>query len=137
MTTGGEVEDACVGSHLVSIQIKDAGPHELAPSTTSSESDEHPDGSGVFWFLCSWRTFSQNLLLAFLLGLALTLDYFNMLVVMTYNVGLFVAVVMGYVIGSLMFMHVGERYAKRLRVMRARRRREAAALPRVYRVQSV
>lgn len=37
-----------------------------------------------------------------------TLEYWLMLIVMLFNVGLFVAVVTGYMVGALLFGHVGE-----------------------------
>ena len=50
-------------------------------------------------------------------GLSITLDYFNMLVVMTFNIGLFVAVVCGYVLGNLLFSHVLDNYQARLQLL--------------------
>ncbi|KAG2495075.1 hypothetical protein HYH03_006686 [Edaphochlamys debaryana] len=45
-----------------------------------------------------------------IMGVSLTIDYFNMLIAMTFNVGLFAAVIAGYVVGSLLFTHVLENY---------------------------
>lgn len=110
----GEGEEACTGSHMISVQMKQ-------PTSNESDLDIKP-----LWFLCSLNTLSRNALLALILGLALTLDYLNMLVVMTYNIGLFVSVVMGYVIGSVAFMHLADQYAKVLRASRTKRRRDQA-----------
>ncbi len=51
-------------------------------------------------------------------GLSILLDYFNMLIAMTFNVGLFVAVVMGYVLGILAFTHLAENYTAWLKETR-------------------
>jgi hypothetical protein len=39
------------------------------------------------------------------------MDYFNMLVAMTFNIGLFVAVIGGYILGAIFFGHLAENYA--------------------------
>lgn len=43
-------------------------------------------------------------------GISLTLDYFMMLIAMTFNIGFFCAVIGGYVLGSMVFGHVLENY---------------------------
>jgi hypothetical protein len=51
-------------------------------------------------------------------GLSIMLDYFNMLVAMTFNIGLFVAVVGGYALGALLFSHMPENYSAMLKARR-------------------
>lgn len=60
-------------------------------------------------------------------GVSLTLDYFNMLIAMTFNVGFFCAVIGGYLLGTLLFGHVVDNYGQILH----QRRRELAALARL------
>ncbi len=60
-------------------------------------------------------------------GVSLTLDYFNMLIAMTFNVGFFCAVIGGYLLGTLLFGHVVDNYGHILH----QRRRELAALARL------
>ncbi|GIL75290.1 hypothetical protein Vretimale_7983 [Volvox reticuliferus] len=60
-------------------------------------------------------------------GVSLTLDYFNMLIAMTFNVGFFCAVIAGYIVGTLLFSHVLENYAA---ILHQRRRDVAAHLKR-------
>ncbi|GIL51170.1 hypothetical protein Vafri_7238 [Volvox africanus] len=62
-----------------------------------------------------------------LTGVSLTLDYFNMLIAMTFNVGFFCAVIAGYIAGTLLFGHVLENYAA---ILHQRRRDVAAHLKR-------
>lgn len=52
-------------------------------------------------------------------GVSLTLDYFQMLIAMTFNVGLFCAVIASYIIATLLFSHVMENYTS---LTHARRR---------------
>jgi copper transporter 1 len=70
-------------------------------SDASEEEDLH-------WIRRTFRRhpWSQNSIRALLTGITLTLDYANMLIVMTFNVGLFFAVVAGYVLGTLFFSHM-------------------------------
>eukprot|EP00798_Chlamydomonas_sp_ICE-L_P009706 gene9706-7573_t len=60
-------------------------------------------------------------------GLSLTLDYFNMLVAMTFNIGLFCAVVAGYIIGVALMSHLPENYAAM--VKQRQKASEASAAP--------
>jgi hypothetical protein len=66
---------------------------------------EHED---LHWLRRTFRRhpWTQNGIRALLSGVALTLDYFNMLIAMTFNIGLFVAVVGGYMLGTLLFSHL-------------------------------
>jgi hypothetical protein len=70
-----------------------------------SDSSEQED---LHWLRRTFRRhpWTQNGIRALLTGVTLTLDYFNMLVAMTFNVGLFVAVVGGYMLGTLLFSHM-------------------------------
>jgi hypothetical protein len=66
------------------------------------------------WWLPRRQQVWHNLVKAVLVGISITLDYWNMLVAMTFNVGLFVAVVMGYVLGMTLFSHVPDNFAAHL-----------------------
>ncbi|KXZ49236.1 hypothetical protein GPECTOR_22g828 [Gonium pectorale] len=65
----------------------------------------------------------ELLIKAAITGVSLTLDYFNMLIAMTFNIGFFCAVIVGYLLGSLLFSHVLENYGAILH----QRRKEAQA----------
>jgi copper transporter 1 len=71
-------------------------------------SSDGSEGEDLHWIRRTFRKhpWSQNSIRALLTGITLTLDYFNMLIVMTFNVGLFIAVVCGYVLGTLFFSHL-------------------------------
>ncbi|KAG2443825.1 hypothetical protein HXX76_002168 [Chlamydomonas incerta] len=60
-------------------------------------------------------------------GISLTLDYFMMLIAMTFNIGFFCAVIGGYILGALLFGHVLDNYGAILhhqrRVAHAKARR--------------
>eukprot|EP00201_Polytomella_parva_P001355 CAMPEP_0175084460 /NCGR_PEP_ID=MMETSP0052_2-20121109/28073_1 /TAXON_ID=51329 ORGANISM="Polytomella parva, Strain SAG 63-3" /NCGR_SAMPLE_ID=MMETSP0052_2 /ASSEMBLY_ACC=CAM_ASM_000194 /LENGTH=225 /DNA_ID=CAMNT_0016356269 /DNA_START=72 /DNA_END=747 /DNA_ORIENTATION=- len=82
---------------------------------TSNQTEDLGPSSGA-WTFCDLFKISriqvyENCVKAVLMGMAMTLDYFNMLIAMTFNVGLFIAVIAGYVMASLMFGHVLENYS--------------------------
>lgn len=72
---------------------------------------EEPEPLPRMWWLPSGAQLYQNAVRAALSAVTLTLDFFLMLVAMTFNVGLFTAVIVGYVIGTFLFSHVIEAYA--------------------------
>ena len=59
--------------------------------------------STFWWMPLPGPLLLQNLTKALLSSVSTTLDFFNMLVCMTYNIGLFAGVVCGYVLGTFMF----------------------------------
>lgn len=68
-------------------------------------------GEHANWWLPTGGQIPHNLVKGFIMSLATCLDYFNMLVAMTFNVGLFVAVVLGYALGAVLFSHIPENYS--------------------------
>jgi hypothetical protein len=79
-----------------------AAAHSCCDSSDSSEQED------LRWLRRTFRRhpWAQNGIRALLTGVTLTLDYFNMLVAMSFNVGFFVAVVGGYMLGTLLFSHM-------------------------------
>ncbi|MEW5300859.1 MAG: hypothetical protein WDW36_003758 [Sanguina aurantia] len=72
-----------------------------------------PVVSSIYAFASNQQAMEAGVKAA-LSGVSLTLDYFNMLVAMTYNIGLFIAVVLGYVLGALLMSHIPDNYASML-----------------------
>lgn len=70
---------------------------------------------------------AESLAKTAIIGVSLTLDYFNMLIAMTFNIGFFCAVISGYVVGTLLFSHVLENYAQILHQQRHAGRAGGAA----------
>lgn len=68
---------------------------------------ELPKLHGVERYMTRDQAF-RNLVRTLFTGLMVVLEYWLMLVVMLFNVGLFVAVVTGYMVGAMLFGHVGE-----------------------------
>ena len=62
----------------------------------------HASGQ-LWWVPLGGPALLRNLVRALLSSVSTTLDFFNMLICMTFNVGLFVGVVMGYVLGAFLF----------------------------------
>ncbi|MEW5313678.1 MAG: hypothetical protein WDW38_005223 [Sanguina aurantia] len=80
-----------------------------------------PVVSSIYAFASNQQAMEAGVKAA-LSGVSLTLDYFNMLVAMTYNIGLFIAVVLGYVLGALLMSHIPDNYAS---MLHARAKRQA------------
>uniref|UniRef100_A0A7S0NA32 Copper transport protein n=1 Tax=Chlamydomonas leiostraca TaxID=1034604 RepID=A0A7S0NA32_9CHLO len=78
------------------------------------------------WWLPRRQQIFHNFIKAVLVGISITLDYWNMLVAMTFNVGLFVAVVMGYVLGMALFSHIPDNFAAHLATHPRRQQRADA-----------
>ncbi|KAL6749491.1 CTR type copper ion transporter [Haematococcus lacustris] len=65
------------------------------------------------WLLPSKQQLGHACIKAVIMGVSITLDYFNMLIAMTFNVGMFCAVVLGYVLGVFFFSHIPDNWAAR------------------------
>mmetsp|Transcript_8458 Transcript_8458/g.22644 ORF Transcript_8458/g.22644 Transcript_8458/m.22644 type:complete len:449 (-) Transcript_8458:725-2071(-) len=59
----------------------------------------------------------QNAIKATISAVSITLDYWNMLIAMTFNVGLFCAVIVGYMLGAFIFASVPDNFAAYLQVV--------------------
>jgi len=70
--------------------------------------------STTFHVLFSWCAFSKpqfkrNAIRSMFTGIIVFLDYLLMLIVMTFNIGIILAVVFGFMVGTLLFGHTGEK----------------------------
>jgi len=65
----------------------------------------------------SWDDLKENVVRSGFVGLTMTLDYSLMLVAMTFNYGLFFAVIAGAMCGALLFGHAGQREQRGKRVL--------------------
>lgn len=88
---------------------KDVSPSSSDSSSSSSRSKLATRWRHV-WRRCSMTSgqLRRSSVRSAFQGLTAVLDYFNMLVVMTFNIGLCIAVVVGYMVGTLLFSHLLE-----------------------------
>lgn len=61
------------------------------------------------WCAFSKPQFKRNIIRSLFTGIIVFLDYMLMLIVMTFNIGIILAVVFGFMIGTLLFGHTGEK----------------------------
>jgi hypothetical protein len=101
--------------------------HKPSPAPGQCEhcSPEHQAASaydahvaGPWWFLWTWKQFKQALVTSCFIFPSTVLDFCTMLIAMTFNVGLIMAVSAGYVLGTVLLIHgTLENYTARLKVM--------------------
>lgn len=60
------------------------------------------------WVATNWKQAQRNAVRSAFTGIIVFLDYMLMLVVMTFNVGLIVSTTIGFMLGALLFGHIGE-----------------------------
>jgi copper transporter 1 len=63
----------------------------------------------VSWCAFSKPQFKRNAIRSMFTGIIVFLDYMLMLIVMTFNIGIILAVVFGFMVGTLLFGHTGEK----------------------------
>eukprot|EP00798_Chlamydomonas_sp_ICE-L_P005039 gene5039-34828_t len=80
--------------------------------------EAHAEAARPFWMFASWSQGRECLKAAAFTAPAVTLDYFCMLIAMTFNIGFFVAIVMGYTSGNFLFAHLPENYKRHLKACR-------------------
>eukprot|EP00889_Picochlorum_renovo_P000800 jgi/Picre1/27830/NNA_000794.t1 len=61
------------------------------------------------WCKFTKAQFKRNIVRSAFSGIVVFLDYMLMLIVMTFNIGIIVAVVFGYMVGALLMGHIGEK----------------------------
>jgi solute carrier family 31 (copper transporter), member 1 len=61
------------------------------------------------WCAFSKPQFKRNAIRSLFTGIIVFLDYMLMLIVMTFNIGIILAVVFGFMVGTLFLGHTGEK----------------------------
>uniref|UniRef100_A0A6S8KSC7 Copper transport protein n=2 Tax=Dunaliella tertiolecta TaxID=3047 RepID=A0A6S8KSC7_DUNTE len=100
------------GVSLMSIYWK-----SQAPLPTSKYTLDSGACHNLPWWIPRSHQWWQNAIKSVLMGISILLDYWNMLIAMTFNVGLFCAVILGYVLGVFFFASFPENYAMHLQMM--------------------
>jgi hypothetical protein len=118
--------NAACGSSIPHVDEKGAEPECCGGSSSSGGAE--PSGSALprrrarasqvtrsafqsafGWCIFTKSQFKRNIVRSLFSGIIVFMDYMLMLIVMTFNIGIILAVVLGFAVGSLLFGHVGER----------------------------
>ncbi|KAG1662722.1 hypothetical protein FOA52_014588 [Chlamydomonas sp. UWO 241] len=111
-------------AEVVAARAARMGGHDTSQVIIQVMSAAQAHVTGAYWWMCTKQQAWQGAIKAAILGVSLTLDYFNMLIAMTFNIGLFVAVITGYMLGAFLLTHVLDNYAARLRHLKQEHHRE-------------